>query len=116
MGSDMAGMALTQHRDKGSSIRAKTLPALWPRRSTTKERNEVKRSQGLWVRVALRIPGNTWFPTVVSGRSKAHVDETGDTGYLTRVCSSVHGNFLTWLHSHTGDRSVLRRREEGCCF
>lgn len=64
MGSDMAGMGLTQPGDKGPRTRAKTLPALQPRCSTTKERNELKRSQGLWARADLRIPRSTWFPTV----------------------------------------------------
>lgn len=54
MGSDMAGMGLTQPGDKGPRTRAKTLPALRPRCSTTKERNELKRSQGLWAQ------GGSW--------------------------------------------------------
>lgn len=62
MGSDMAGMGLTQPGDKGPRTRAKTLPAPRPRCSTTKERNELKRSQGLWARGDFRIPRSTWFP------------------------------------------------------
>lgn len=74
MGSDMAGTGLTQPGDKGPRTRAKTLSALWPRCSTTKERKELKSSQGLWARVDLRIPRSTWFPTVErSSRSKAHL-------------------------------------------
>ena len=104
MGSDMAGTALTPHGDKGPSIRAKTLPAPWPRCSTTKERNELKGSQGLWARADLRIPRSTWFPTAASSRSKAHVDGTSGTDYLTGACSGVQGYLLIWLYCHTGER------------
>lgn len=116
MGSDMAGMGLTQHRDKGPSSRAKTLPVLQPRCSTTKESNELKGSQGPWARVNLRIPRSTWLPTVGSSRSRAHMDWTGNVDYLTGVSSNDHGCFLIWLSSHTGDRKVLQGSEDGCCF
>lgn len=104
MGSDMAGTALTPHGDKGPSIRAKTLPAPWPRCSTTKERNELKGSQGLWARADLGIPRSTWFPTAAGSRSKAHVDGTSGTDYLTGACSGVQGYLLIWLYCHTGGR------------
>lgn len=69
MGSDMAGMGLTQHRDKRPSIGAKILPALQPRCSTTKERTELNRSQGLWARGDTGLPGALGEPCLPAGRA-----------------------------------------------
>lgn len=94
MGSDMAGMGLTQHRDKGPSTSAKMLPAPRPRCSTAEERNELRRSQGPWAGGNVRIPRSTWFlPTVGGSGSQGHVDGNSDMHYAARVSSSDQGHF-----------------------
>lgn len=107
MHSDVTGMGLTQHRDKGPSTRAKPLPALWPRYSTIRERNGLKRNQGLRVKGKLGIPRSTWGPTLGSIRSWARMQGgASDLDYLTGTPPNHHMHFVIWLSNCSGYKKV----------